>query len=103
MTTLLEGGSRPEVVFAVTDVMAVGAMAAIRAAGLQPGHDIAVAGYDDIEMLQDVTPGLTTVSLPLREIGRRLLDVALEDGPQAAVEPVLGSVVLRESTPTRAS
>lgn len=103
MTTVLEGGSRPEVVFAVTDVMAVGAMAAIRAAGLQPGRDVAVAGYDDIEMLQDVTPGLTTVSLPLRDMGRRLLEVALGDGPQTTVEPVLGSVVLRESTPTRSS
>lgn len=100
MTTLLASGARPEVVFAVTDVMAVGAMAAIRAAGLKPGIDIAVAGYDDIEMLQDVTPGLTTVSLPLRQIGRRLLDLALT-GEAEQAEPVRGTVVLRDSTPRR--
>nr|WP_221185351.1 LacI family DNA-binding transcriptional regulator [Flexivirga oryzae] len=101
MTRLLASGTRPELVFAVTDVMAVGAMAAIRSAGLEPGRDIAVAGYDDIEMLQDVTPGLTTVSLPLRDIGRRLLDVALDDDTGGATEPVRGTVVLRDSTPRR--
>lgn len=101
MTRLLATGARPELVFAVTDVMAVGAMAAIRTAGLEPGRDIAVAGYDDIEMLQDVLPGLTTVSLPLRDIGRRLVDVALGDDTAGANEPVRGTVVLRDSTPPK--
>lgn len=103
MTALLASGARPEVVFAVTDVMAVGAMTAARAAGLEPGRDIAVAGYDDIELLQDVTPSLTTVSLPLRELGRRALRLALEgDSTPDLPQPVRGTVVLRDSTPPRA-
>ena len=44
MSQLLADGARPECVFAVTDVMALGAMRAIRDAGLRPGIDIGVAG-----------------------------------------------------------
>jgi LacI family transcriptional regulator len=97
MTSVLEEGRRPECVFAVTDMMAVGAMAALREHGLRPGRDVAVAGFDDIELLQDVEPALTTVALPLTEIGETLLRVAL-DGEEADVIP--GQVRLRESTPT---
>ena len=98
MNQVLEDGHRPECVFAVTDMMAVGAMAALRDHGLHPGRDVAVAGFDDIELLQDVQPSLTTVALPLTEIGETLLRVAL-DGEDADV--IRGQVRLRESTPTR--
>ncbi|WP_308465939.1 LacI family DNA-binding transcriptional regulator [Rathayibacter soli] len=97
---LLDAGARPECIFAATDVMAVGSMAAIREHGLIPGRDIGVAGFDDIEMLQDVTPALTTVSLPLAEIGARALELALSDEvDEADNPPIEGHVVLRDSTP----
>ncbi|MGD8167288.1 LacI family DNA-binding transcriptional regulator [Herbiconiux sp. P16] len=99
MGRLLDAGRRPDCVFAVTDVMAVGAMAAIREHGLRPGNDIAVAGFDDIPMLQDVHPELTTVSLPLAAIGERALEIALSDEPSALADGVVGTVLLRESTP----
>jgi LacI family transcriptional regulator len=99
MTELLATGSRPDCVFAVTDMMAVGAMAAIAAQGLRPGIDIGVAGFDDIEMLQDVSPPLSTVRLPLHRMGRLALDAALhDDGPGAEIST---DVVLRDSTPRR--
>ncbi|GAB3397581.1 LacI family DNA-binding transcriptional regulator [Humibacter soli] len=103
MLALLDAGIRPECVFAVTDVMAVGAMTAMRERGLTPGVDIGVAGFDDIEMLQDVVPSLTTVALPLRELGERALELALaEDADADAVgEPFAGEVRLRDSTPPR--
>ncbi|MGA0568242.1 LacI family DNA-binding transcriptional regulator [Rathayibacter sp. KR2-224] len=100
MGALLDAGIRPECVFAVTDVMAVGAMTAMRERGLTPGADIAVAGFDDIEMLQDVVPSLTTVSLPLRELGERSLELALAEVPPE-LEPFRGEVTLRDSTPSR--
>ncbi|WP_246846345.1 substrate-binding domain-containing protein [Humibacter ginsenosidimutans] len=78
--------------------MAVGAMTAMRERGLAPGADIAVAGFDDIEMLQDVVPSLSTVSLPLRELGERALELALAD-TDAEPEPISGTVILRDSTP----
>ena len=47
-TILAMGGPRPDCVFAVTDVMAVGALARLRAGGIEVPGDIAVAGFDDI-------------------------------------------------------
>jgi LacI family transcriptional regulator len=61
MRTLLERGPAVEVVLAVNDVMAVGAMAAARDLGRQVPHDVGVAGFGDIPTLRDVTPALTTV------------------------------------------
>ncbi|HLV54632.1 MAG TPA: LacI family DNA-binding transcriptional regulator [Actinotalea caeni] len=102
MARLLAQEPDVELVFAVNDVMAVGAMAAARDAGREVGRDIAVAGFDDIVTLRDVSPGLTTVRLPLVELGARATELALEE---AAGEPrvleVGGEVVLRESTPPR--
>jgi len=87
-------------VFAVTDVMAVGAMAAMRDRGIVPGTDIAVAGFDDIPLVRDVTPSLTTVALPLASIGARALELALADDQDATLaEPVAGTVIVRASTP----
>ncbi|WP_394550738.1 LacI family DNA-binding transcriptional regulator [Agromyces sp. MMS24-JH15] len=88
-----------ELVFAGSDVMAVGALTAVRDAGLAPGVDLAIAGFDDIPTVRDVTPPLTTVRLPLEAIGRRALRLAIgdEDAPDEA--SLAGEVVLRASTP----
>ncbi len=89
-------------VFAVSDVMAVGAMAACRDHGIVVGDDLGVAGFDDIVTLRDVTPALTTVRLPLNEIGRVALETALTEpaeGPRRRL--FTGEVILRESTPPR--
>jgi LacI family transcriptional regulator len=93
----------PDCVFAVTDVMAVGALARLRAAGLDVPGDIAVAGFDDIPTLRDVYPPLTTVRLPLPRLGEIAARLVLDgDAPhQPRVVPVPGEVVLRESTPPR--
>jgi LacI family transcriptional regulator len=91
----------PELVFAVNDVMAVGAMAAVRDAGLSVPDDVAVAGFDDIHTLRDVSPGLTTVRIPLAEIGELATDLALGKADDTST-PVRGEVVLRESTPALA-
>ncbi len=91
--------NRPELVFAVNDVMAVGAMAAVREAGLSVPDDVAVAGFDDIHTLRDVSPGLTTVRIPLDEVSEAATRLAL--GTEASGRVVRGEVVLRESTPER--
>ncbi|MFV0632635.1 LacI family DNA-binding transcriptional regulator [Demequina sp.] len=95
-----EGLGEIDVVFAVNDVMAVGAMSALRDCGLTPGEDIAVAGFDDIPTLRDVTPRLTSVALPLADVGAHALELALADG-DAHPAAVSCSVELRESTPAR--
>jgi LacI family transcriptional regulator len=95
------GAGEVEVVFAVNDVMAIGAMTAFRDAGLVPGEDIAVAGFDDIDSAIDVTPALTSVAVPLREAGRAAMRLALGGGPGPDTVQISTGVVLRESTPIR--
>jgi len=93
-------GGDVEAVFAVNDVMALGAMSALREAGLRPGPDVAVAGFDDIDDARAVTPALTSVRVPLRDLGRQALEVALSDRPVDVV-PIAVEVVVRDSTPRR--
>ncbi|MGH3174565.1 MAG: LacI family DNA-binding transcriptional regulator, partial [Streptosporangiaceae bacterium] len=101
----------PDCVFAVTDVMAMGALARLRAGGLAVPADIALAGFDDIGTLRDVYPPLTTVRLPLKRMGEMAAGLVLADPPGPSLEPqprvipVPGEVILRDSTlphpPTR--
>jgi LacI family transcriptional regulator len=106
---LVADGLGASCVFAVNDVMAVGAMAAFRAAGISVPDDVSVAGFDDIATLRDLVPPLTTVHLPLEQMGREAARLALDDrGARrrgARVVDVAGEVIVRESTtapaPTR--
>ncbi|REJ06848.1 LacI family transcriptional regulator [Microbacterium bovistercoris] len=98
MTVALADGVEPgTLVFALSDVVAVGAMTAIRDAGRTVGSDIAVCGFDDVPVSRDVTPQLTTVRVPLSELGyqafRATVDAEWEQ-PEADLE-----VVVRGSTP----
>ena len=100
MDAALGEGIRPDCVFAVTDVMALGAAAALRARALEPGVDVGVAGFDDIQSVRDVSPAMTTVAIPLATLGAEALRASL--GQRAKDEPpIAGAVVLRESTPVR--
>ena len=98
MTELLADGVRPDVVFAVNDVMAVGALAAARDAGVVVPGDVRVAGFDDIPTLRDIIPSLTTVRVPLERIGEFAVSLAL--GEDITDEPATQEyeVVLRDST-----
>jgi LacI family transcriptional regulator len=87
-------------VFACSDVMAVGAMAAFRDNGIRVPEDISVAGFDDIKTLRDIVPRLTTVHLDLEELGERVAALALDSSPQSRPQVLRarGKVVLRDST-----
>ena len=91
---------RPVCLFAVNDVMAVGALACLRAAGVDVPGQIAVAGFDDIPTLQDITPPLSTVALPLHRMGEMAARLALRDADDnhPRVVPIAGQVLLRQST-----
>jgi LacI family transcriptional regulator len=86
-------------VFAISDVMAIGAMAALRSRGISVPGDLSVAGFDDIAPLQDLTPSLTTVRLPLEDMGARAAELVLsaEDTVPRVIR-VPGEVVIRDST-----
>jgi LacI family transcriptional regulator len=97
---LLGTGDLPDCVFVATDVMALGAIAAFRAHGVRVPQDVGVAGFDDITTLRDVTPSLTTVRLPLLDMGQLVCEMALNQqaGDTPRVVRVRGEVVMREST-----
>ncbi len=100
---LASGGKLPDCVFAVNDVMAVGALARLRAAGMSVPGDVAVAGFDDIVTLRDVTPPLTTVRLPLTQMGEMAANMVLTGGRPGLplIVPVPGEVIMRDSTVPR--
>jgi DNA-binding LacI/PurR family transcriptional regulator len=70
MKKLLGLRKRPTAVFARNDFTAVGAMGAVKEAGLKIPGDIAIVGYDDVPLAAHTTPPLTTVRQPTREQGR---------------------------------
>ena len=75
---MLESGELPTAVVAANDLMAMGAMAEFRAAGLQLPQEVSVVGFDDIAFAALCEPPLTTVCLPRAELGRRAVEALLE-------------------------
>lgn len=70
MRQLMHTADPPTAVFCANDVMALGALDALRDAGLSTPHDVALVGFDDIEAAALVVPALSTVRNPAFEIGR---------------------------------
>jgi LacI family transcriptional regulator len=94
--------ARTELIFAVNDMIALGALAGLREHGLSVPGDVALAGYDDIAPLRDVTPALTTVRIPLKDVGAQALGVGLSARQATQVRmSVTPEVLLRDSTPPR--
>ena len=78
MRQLLELAPHPTAVFAANDLIAIGALRAIREADLRVPDDIAVVGFDDIPAAQLVSPALTTVAQFSEKLGRRAAEMVLE-------------------------
>ena len=99
MLELIERAPRITSVFALNDPMAIGALAALRKRRIGVPTDISVIGFDDIPMTCDTTPTLSTVHVPMVEMGARAMELALE--PHASewrVEHFPTTLALREST-----
>jgi LacI family transcriptional regulator len=86
-------------IFAVNDEMALGALAGLRNRGMRVPADVALAGFDDIRSLRNIVPTMTTVRVPIEEVGREAIARALEVGDGHQPRVVTATVVLRESTP----
>ncbi len=91
MTRLLATEPPPDAVFAVSDTLAAGALRAIEKAGLRIPQDIAVVGFDGTELSEMVSPPLSTIKQPSRDIGRKAVDLLLNkiDNPDAPTERVM--------------
>lgn len=88
---------RATAVFVTSDVMASGFYAALRESGLSVPGDVSVAGFDDVPVAADLYPPLTTVRLPLADMGAAALRLAL-DGQAEHTEEITPVLVPRAST-----
>lgn len=98
----------PTAVFAGCDQIALGVIEAARARGLRVPEDLSIVGFDDTELARLVSPPLTTVRQPLREMGALALLTALrlaadESIPSHHVELATSLVVRSSTAPARSS
>ncbi len=96
--------SRATAVVAASDTLALGCYRALRDAGLVPGRDVAVVGFDDSPAAGLLSPSLTSLHQPLEEVGRACTRLLLKriKNPQAEPERLLlpPELVVRESSGT---
>lgn len=100
---LLALDPRPTALFAANDVSAYGALSGLRDAGLDVPTDMALAGFDDIQLARFSSPSLTTVRVPMQEMGevaieRLLALVGGQDASPPGVVELPTEVVVRQST-----
>ncbi|MER5626157.1 LacI family DNA-binding transcriptional regulator [Streptosporangium sp. NPDC002544] len=99
MRQLLADDPELDAVFVANDLMALGALTALRQAGRQVPGDVAVVGFDDIPAASYTEPSLTTVRQPTVEMGRRLARMVLDLEEKAQVM-LPTELIVRGSTTT---
>lgn len=98
--------ARPDAVFVASDVVALGAIGAIREAGLRVPEDVSVVGFDDIPLAAFFDPPLTTIRLPAHELGLAAGTAVLDliAGRDVQIRTLLETqIVVRSSTAERAT
>ncbi|HEX8733915.1 MAG TPA: LacI family DNA-binding transcriptional regulator [Pyrinomonadaceae bacterium] len=92
----------PTAVVCANDLTAIGAVSEFEAAGLNVPRDISIVGFDNIAFAALTKPALTTVNLPLNELGRRAIEVlirSVEDSEQQGIEiRIPTNLIIRQST-----
>jgi LacI family transcriptional regulator len=93
----LDAGTGLDALFAANDAMALGALGALREAGLRVPDDVALAGFDDILLGRYLAPPLTSVHVPLDQLSRLAVErlvAATEAGTQLESTPAVLSTTL---------
>lgn len=102
MTELLKAHPETTAVVCNGDMVALGACLALARAGLTPGKDISVIGFDDIQDAAAATPPLTTMAVSPHKLGRRLartlLDRIQDTEMPATVSEIAAELVVRQTT-----
>jgi len=92
----------PTAIFAANDSMAVGALSALRDAGVDVPRQMSLAGFDDIPIARYVNPPLTTIRVDIAELGRRafavLLEVLIHPKSRPRREHIETTLVVRQSS-----
>jgi DNA-binding LacI/PurR family transcriptional regulator len=100
MRQLLEDDPHLDAVFVASDLMADGALRTLRQAGRRVPDDVAVVGFDDIEIARYTDPPLTTVRQPILQIGQEMVRLMLRLSAGEEIEPEVilpTELIIRES------
>jgi DNA-binding LacI/PurR family transcriptional regulator len=87
MERLLARTPAPDAVFVASDLMALGAMGALRDAGLSVPGDVAIVGFDDSPLAITTQPQLSSVRQPIEEMGREMSRLLLQQVRSPGVAP----------------
>ena len=88
MSAFLAGGAQPSALICLNDRIAFGVYQAIAEAGLRIPDDISVVSFDDSELATWVRPALTSVALPLFEMGTLAVETLLSESPRQGTQLV---------------
>lgn len=97
-TRLLDSAERPTAVFAANDNLAIGVMSAARAAGVLPGPELSVVGYNDIPLVSRLPIPLTSVRTNFDQIAASALDLLAPATAPGTVRMALATLIPRAST-----
>ena len=75
---LLKLKNPPRAIFAANDMMAIGCYQAVRKLGLKVPGDVAVGGFDDIFVSQYISPRMTTVHVPIFDLGKKAAEILIQ-------------------------
>lgn len=100
---LLSLDNRPTAFFAANDSLAFGVYSAAGDVGLRVPNDVSIVGYDDIKLASEYEPKLTTIHQPIYEMGRRSIQLMLDEVAGTRGNGVPESVVLSASLVQRNS
>lgn len=100
MKKILKMGDRPTAVFAVSDLLAIGALKEINCSGLHVPNDIALVGFDNIDFSNMTYPTLTTIAQPMYKMGTIAANMLIEKIKGEIVESVIldHELITRDST-----
>lgn len=96
----LARGVQFDAIFAGDDISAIGALSALNQAGVRVPEEVAVVGFDDVEVARYLSPPLTTVTIPIEEVGRvaiRKLLQLIQSGATERYTKLETELVIRRS------
>jgi LacI family transcriptional regulator len=99
---LLDRTARPTAIFGYNDLSAIGAMIAAKERGLRIPDELSVIGFDNTSLCDIVEPRLTSIDMPVEELGRKVMDLLVGkiEGTEKAKQRIrlLPTLVTRQST-----
>ena len=103
---LFASGAKPTAIFAANDAMAIGCMRHLKSRGIRIPQDVAIVGFDDVDMSSHIDPHLTTIRVLKEEMGKiavqRVVDCINDKTKIVVTTHVPVELIVRESTVTAA-